>query len=110
LILGRGQRRSIVNISGTILKHLDIIPGRLYFDLVENGGIYSVYHYCDGSYGQKNFGTYRNQAEQHVDSQEMCADYYKELIGKRDSLLRRISPLSNKLAMVNSQIGAGILR
>lgn len=99
-----------MKISGNIIQHLDIIPGRFYFDLIEEGDTYSVYHWLDGSYGQKNFGNKKLQAKQHIASQRMCADYYKQLIGKRDKLISRIAPISNKLDMVQQQINAGILR
>jgi len=99
-----------VKIEGNILQHLDIVPGRFYFDLVEENGIFSVYHWLDGSYGQKNFGVQKLRAEQHLDSQQMCAGYYKQLIGKRDKLISRIAPISNKLDLVSRQIEAGILR
>ena len=105
-----GQRRSIVKIVGNIIDHLDIIPGRFYFDLVEHRGVWSVYHWLDGSYGQKNFGTNQIQAEQHLDSQKMCSENYKQLIGKRDKLISRIAPISNKLDFIHRQINAGILR
>ncbi len=109
LILGKDKGESIVKIAGTIIQHLDIILGRFYFNLVEDGGIYSVYHWLDGSYGQKNFGTNRGQAEQHLNSQRMCTNYYKELIAKRDKLISRIAPISNKLDRIHRQINVGIL-
>lgn len=99
-----------MHIVGNILKHLDIIPQRFYFDLVELRGVYSVYHYLDGSTGQKNFGSNLTLAEQHMDSQRMCSENYKQLIGKRDKLISRIAPISNKLNFVQRQIAAGILR
>ena len=99
-----------MKIIGDIVQHLDIIPGRFYFDLVKHEGIYSVYHYLDGGYGQKSFGTSRTLAEQHMDSQGMCLAYYKQLIGKRDKLLSSIAPISNKLDLITRQIQAGILR
>lgn len=99
-----------MDIKGNIIDHLDIIPGRFYFDLVENNGVFSVYHWLDGSYGQRNFGANQGRAEQHLDSQRMCSENYKQLIGKRDKLISRIAPISNKLDLVQRQINAGILR
>ena len=97
-------------MKGTIIQHLDIIAGRFYFNLVENEGIYSVYHYFDGSYGQKNFGANKEEAENFMNTQSMCIDLYKALIGKRDKLILRLAPISNKLDAVNRQINALILR
>ena len=97
-------------MEGTIILHLDIIVGRFHFNLVENEGIYSVYHYFDGSYGQKNFEANKEGAENFMDAQCMCIDLYKALIGKRDKLILRLAPISNKLDAVNRQINALILR
>ncbi len=99
-----------MDIKGDILKQLDIIPGRLTFTLVENDGIFSVYHRFDGSYGQRNFSTDQNRAEQHIECQRICRDLYQQLLGKRDKLISRLAPISNKLDAVSRQIDALILR
>jgi len=99
-----------VKIAGDVLQRVDIIPERLWFILARHQNAWSVYHYLDGSYGQKNFGDKEEQAKQHIDSQEMCRDYYKELIGKRDKLILRIAPISNKLDAVTQQIDSLIVR
>lgn len=99
-----------MDIKSNILTRLDIIPSRLTFTLVENDGIFSVYHRFDGSYGQRNFGTDQNQAEQYMECQKLCKLDYQQLIGKRDKLISRIAPISNKLDAVNRQIDALILR
>jgi len=99
-----------VDIKGNILTQLDIMPNRLTFTLAEDNGIFSVYHRYDGSYGQKNFGTDRLQAEQHIECQRICKDFYWQLLGKKDKLISRIAPISNKLDAVARQIDALILR
>ena len=99
-----------MKITGNPIQRVDIIPERFWFVLVESKGIYSVYHHCDGSYGQKNFGTNQEGATRHLDSQRRWRNYYLELIGKRDKLVSRMAPISKKLDMVTLQIKAGILR
>lgn len=99
-----------MDIKGNILQTVEILPARFYFYLVESNGIYSVYHRFDGSYGQKNFGDDKEQAEIFIGNQSICSHAYKELIGKRDQLIHRIAPISNKLDSINAQINALILR
>lgn len=99
-----------MNIKGNILDQLDIIPNRFTFTLVENNGIFSVYHRFDGGHGQKNFGSDKLSAEQHIEYQKICKDYYQQLISKRDKLISRIAPISSKLDAVSRQIDALILR
>ena len=99
-----------MKITDNILQTLEVIPGRFYFYLVEKDGVYSVYHKLDGGYGQKNFGTDKEQAEVHFDNQKICQPEYKQLIGKRDKLIYRVAPISNKLDRVTRQIDALIIR
>ncbi len=99
-----------MKIIGNALRRVDIIPERFWFVLVEENGIYSVYHYLDGSYGQKNFGEDKTQAEIHLDNQACCRDYYQKLIAKRTKLISRIAPIRNKLDATTTIISALILR
>lgn len=99
-----------MDIKGNVLTQIDIIPSRFTFTLVENNGIFSVYHRFDGRYGQRNFGIDRKQAEQHMEWQRICKDLYRQLLGKRAKLISRVAPISNKLDAVDRQIDALILR
>lgn len=99
-----------MDIKGNVLNRLDIIPSRFTFTLVEDNGIFSVYHRLDGRYGQRNFGKDRDQAEQYIECQRICKDLYQQLLGKKAKLISRVAPISNKLDAVDRQIDALIIR
>lgn len=105
------------NIQGEVVEKAEIIPGRLYFYLVDKvigqgleseKHLWSVYHEFGTGYGQRlfssNFPGDEARAREWLQKQIECKAMYQSLQAKKDALEKRMAPLQNKLQAVNQQI------